>query len=79
MKQVDEMPTSGQFVVVFISSVLGGVHSSTYRWHGGDLFIYDSSDESASDWEIVDADEEMAAFDELGSDALFFINNKIMQ
>jgi hypothetical protein len=39
MKEVPEMPTSGQFVTVWIYN--GKVWSGTYRWRGENLFQYE--------------------------------------
>ena len=41
MKQVDEMPTSGQFVAVWENK--NGVFSDTYLWFNDDLLVYDNS------------------------------------
>ena len=39
MKQVDEMPTSGQFVVVW-SNVKDRIWSDNLKWFGSKLFSY---------------------------------------
>lgn len=44
MKQIDEIPQHGQFVVIYSNE--NGIWCDTYRWEGGDLLWYsDEKDE----------------------------------
>lgn len=64
MKQVDEMPTSGQFVAVFFSDF--GIFSTTYMYENGNIYFFN--------FNVNNGDHEWIALDELGERELFETN-----
>lgn len=80
MKQVDEMPTSGQFVAVFNSD--SGIFSTTYRFFDGSLYYYgftSDENEGTNEWYAVNEAEERKLFTENSKDVMFFVQDETIQ
>jgi len=61
MKQVDEIPITGQFSVVFDNGF--DVFSSTYKHEDGDLYFLNVNRElSEFEWVQIDLDQAMDSF-----------------
>ena len=76
MKQVDEMPTSGQFVAVWIGFD-GRIWSDTVKWKSGSLYSYNLFNDSIDQSENNDNFTELETEDFYKSvSAAYFIADK---
>ena len=70
MKQVDEMPTSGQFVAVWCN-IKDRVWSDTLKWFGVELFSFVNADEENYPDELFSKQENPEFYKSVG--AKYFI------
>ena len=78
MKQVDEIPVSGQFSVVFDNGE--DVFSSTYMREDGDLYFLNVNRElSEFEWVQIDFDQAMDSFKSYGDRMKIFIKESTLQ
>ena len=78
MKQVDKIPLSGQFSVVFDTGE--DVFSSTYKHDSGDLYFLNVNRElSEFEWVQIDFDEAMDSFKWHGERMKIFVKETTLQ
>ena len=78
MKQVDDIPVSGQFSVVFDTGE--DVFSSTYKNEDGDLYFLNVNRElSEFEWVQIDFDEAMDSFKWHGERMKIFVKETTLK
>ena len=78
MKQVDEIPLSGQFSVVFDTG--DDVFSSTYKHEDGELYFLNVNRElSEFEWVQIDFDQAMDSFKLYGERMKIFVKELALQ